>query len=505
MSDFRKLRPKPEDEALQEIWEHVTMRVAVLTGNWSQYADERLADFFAPEVLEFLPPAEVSHNPALTINLQLSTLYDDPPVVEAEGTTDEELEVLVPPELWAQSQELLQLVVGTNDVLVLTGFTEGRGLWHKVVPLNSIVMSPNPQMPDQPNYVRHLEASIRPNTSPPLKEWTWTTYDLRDPANPVFKVEVEGEGHSPGDALEDVTEIYAPGLGGRYIYTDAAGAPIWTWTAYHRRVSNALMRPWAGSEVFNGTLTGAALKTYWVAGVRDGAHPQRWTLDAEPVMAGNTSMTDGKAKGVKVVRMNQMGVLQWRSVGTDKSGSLGQFAPAMDPKSAGEAIAAYSAELAVYAGVAPQDISISGGSTGMSGYAIALSRDGQRKARKALEVPMMRGDKMRLATSATLLNALTGTSLPEDPEDYRIIYADLNLSLDEVKASLEEAKVMREQGVLGQVDQFLRFNPGMTREEAIARIIKNAQEEAEIQRQIAEAVPALPVDESPGDDAESQE
>ena len=484
------------------------MRVAVLTGNWTEYADTRLAAFFAPEVLEFLPPAEVSHNPALTINLQLSTLYDEAPVVEAEGTPDEDLEALTPPEMWAQAQELLQLVVGTNDVMVLSGYTEGRGLWHKVVPLNCVEMESNPDMPDQPNLVRHLEASVRPGTSPPQREWTWTTYDLRDPAKPVFKVEVQGEGQNSDDALEDVTEIYAPGLEGRFLYVDASGAPIWPWTAYHRRVSNALMRPWAGSEVFNGTLTGAALKTYWVAGVRDGAHPQRYTIDAEPVLAGNTSITDGQKKGVSVVRMNQMGIVQFRSSGADKSGSASQFAPAMDPKTAGEAIAAYSAELAVYAGVAPQDISIGGGSTGMSGYAIALSRDGQRKARKALEVPMMRSDKMRLATSAKLLNALTGTTLPEDPDDYRIRYAGLDLSLDEIKASLEEASVLREQGVLGQVDQFLRFNSDMTREEAIARIVENAMEEAHIQRLIEGIMPAAPVPpvETPdGDDAESQE
>jgi len=477
-SAFWKSRPKPEDENVQQIWKHVQMRVDVMTGQWQEHADERMSEFFAPEVREFLPPAEVSHNPALSIITGLSTLYDDEPTVEAEGVTPEDIAILAPSEMWAQSQELLDKVISCNDCLMFTAYQEGRGVYETVVALNEVEVEADPSAPDQPNYVRHLQPSRRPGTN--SAEWTWTTWDLRNPQQPVFRVETEDE---QGETV-DVTAIYAPKLEGDWPYRDSSGAPIWPWVMYHRRISPRLMTPYAGRELFEGTLTAASLKTYWLAGVRDGAHPQRFALDAEALMAGDTSLTDGQAKGAKVVRMNQMGIVQFKSVG-DKSGQLSQFAPALDPKSAGEAIAQFSAELAVYAGVSPSDVKL-GGSSGMSGYAISISRDGQRKERNKLRAPMMRADKMRLALRARLLNAYSsGRPLPEDPESYRIQYADMSKSLEEIKAALEEAKVLREEGLLGLVDAFLRFRPEMTRDEAIDRIVQDRLEEQVIAARVA--------------------
>ena len=478
-SAFWKSRPKPADENVQQIWQHVQMRVDVMTGQWQEHADERMSEFFAPEVREFLPPAEVSHNPALSIVSGISTLYDEQPVVEAAGVRAEDIVVLAPAEMWAQAQELLDKTIACNDCLAFTGYQEGRGVFTKVVTLNEVELEADPSAPDQPNYVRHLEASRRPGTN--TAEWTWTTWDMRDPENPVFRVEVEDEAGEP----KDVTSVYAPKLERGWPFWEG-GQPVWPWTAYHRRVATRLMTPYAGRELFEGTLTAASLKTYWLAGVRDGAHPQRFALDAEALMAGDTSLTDGQAKGAKVVRMNQMGIVQFKSVG-ERSGQLSQFSPALDPKSAGEAIAQFSAELAVYAGVSPSDVRL-GGSGGMSGYAISISRDGQRKERQKLVAPMSRSDRMRLATRARLLNAYTqGTKLPTDPEAYSIRYADVRRSLEEVKADLEEAKVLREEGLLGLVDAFMRFRPEMSREQAIDRIVQDRLEERAIAARVAMA------------------
>lgn len=485
-------RPEPIDETRAAAWKHSAMRFAMMEGEWRNFADDRCGDFFAPEVRAYLPPAEISGNPALSIVIQTSTLYDDPAKATAYGPTgepipDEALAALDTPEAWAMMQEVLESVNGLNDCFVLTEYSGGRWSW-KVARPHEIEADPDPDNPDQPIRIRHLELSARPGVSPPVQEWTWTTYDARGKGE--FKVEVSEKDDQGREVLVDVTDVYYPGLNGAYPYQRRDGTPIWTWVAYHKRITGRLFSPYRGRETWEGTLTYAALKTWWLGGVRDGAHPQRTGVDVEIEAAGAEAVPG--QPGARVIRMNQLGVMLFRSI-KDGRGALSQFQPGMDPKSAGEAIAAFAVELAVYAGIASQDVSISGGSTGQSGYAIAISRDGQRRARKRLEVPMSRGDCIRLAQGAALLNAYTqGPTLPEDPKLYRVQYAEMAKSLDEVKADLERADSLRAAGVLGLVDHYLQWHPGLTREQAIEEMVRNAVEEAEIQAMIAKKAPKMP-------------
>lgn len=495
MSTSLPPRPVPDDPLQAAAWAHSSMRHDMMTGDWREYADTRMGDFFAPEVREFLPPAEISGNPALSITTQMATLYDEPVRLRAHGETgdpvpDEALEPLQQSAAWTLMQDVLESTCAMNDCLVQVLFQPGGGLGWKVARPHEVIVEPDPQQPDQPIHVRHLELSRRPGPGPGIVEWTWTTWDRRDPS--AFRVEAVIR-DDRGDRLEDVTGIYYPDLPpSKYPFMDRRGAAIWPWTAYHRRVTQRVMSPYAGREVWEGTLTFACLRTFWLAGVRDGAHPQRWGKDVDVQIAGTTDVLGG-GKGARVVRMNQLGVMLFRSEG-ERTGDLGQFAPAMDPKSAGEATAAFGAELAIYAGVAPQDVSIGGGSTGQSGYAIVLSRDGQRRARRKLMVPMERGDRLRLSIEARMLNAYTvGPPLPEDPDAYRVEYADLEQTPEERRADREEAIALREAGVLGKVDFYLRWHDGLTREQAIADLIRNAKEDAQIASAIAPAeAPAPP-------------
>jgi hypothetical protein len=485
-SDIMSSRPTPDDPGLEAAWAHSQMRWCMMTGDWSNYAQDRMFDFFADEVQTFLPPPEISGNPALAITLQMSTLYDEAPVVTAYGPTGQPiesdlLEPIASPVSWALMQDVLESTVGLNDCFVLSCYEPGAGMLRKVARPHEVIIEADPARPDQPVMVKHLELSQRPSQpgEEPIVEWTWTTWDKRDPS--AFKVEALISSDGP-EQYEDVTRLYWPET------TDARPFPfmdgdgpegiIWPWTAYHRRLDGHVLHTWRGREVWEGTLTYAMLKTFWLAAFRDGAHPQRYGLNVKVTEAGQDALS---TTGARVVRMNQMGVLMFDSKG-DTGAQLGQFDPAMDPKSAGESIGAFATELAVYAGVAPQDVSIGGGSTGMSGYAIAISREGQRKARQKLQVPMGHGDQLRLATEARMLNAYTtGTPLPTDPADYQIRYAEAERSLPEVKMDLERAQALREAGVLNRVDLFMEFNPGVTREQAKQRLLKQDAEERELE------------------------
>ena len=64
--------------------------------------------------------------------------------------------------------------------------------------------------------------------------------------------------------------------------------------------------------------------------------------------------------------------------------------------------------------------------------------------------------------------------------------------LDEIKADLEKADSLRAAGVLGIVDHYLQWHPGLTRDQAIEEMIRNAEEEAMLKRRIAALMPAPP-------------
>ena len=482
-------RPAPEDSLTAARWKHTGTRRAILEGNWKEAAATRLQQFFAPEALSHLPPAELAFNPALSVVGQLSTLYDEAGTVETETGTDEDMALAVTPEWWACQQMTLEFVVGLNDCFVLALYSESRGLYYEIVTPDDCEVVHDPDQPDQPAMFRRYLIQRRPGEGGE-NEWTRTTWDVR-PDGGLFKVEAWVSNEGGAGEWEDVTALYEPKLEGRYPFV-LEGQPVMPAVAYHRRLWKRILTTLRGMELFEGTLTTSSLMTYWVGGVRDGAHPQRYMMDAASSTKAVTTHAAGTEPGIAVIKMDRMSIMQLRSLG-GSGGSVGQWNPTMDPKSAGESIAAYAAQLAVYAGISPSDVSIKGGSTGQSGYAISISRDGQRRARKKLIPPMRRADELLFATAARVLQVFgKGMSLPTDPEDWTVRYADLPKSLEEVRAELEEARVLREAGVLGLVDHFLRFHPGMTREQAMEKMTEDAREERALEAAITALAPKEP-------------
>lgn len=491
-SQLIAMRPQPENRMLRQAWEHTAVRHAILSGEWDQYAEDRMADFFAPEVRALLPSPETSGNPALSLVLQMSMLYDEEPTttVYADRTLtvpmpDEVTDRLLVPMQWATMQDVLEAVNGLNDCMVMTGFSSSGMYWLIARP-HEYEEEPDPDQPDQPIRVRHLQLTPRPGDSS-VMEWTWTTWDRRDPS--AFRVEAVRRSESGADYLEDVTEAYwprQPGAPDNYPFRRRDGTPIWTWTAYHRKIGRKIRSPFLGREVFSGTLTYAALQTYLIAGMRDGAHPQRFGVDVEAQIAG--IQDTGNGAGARVVRMNQLGVMMFTSV-KDGSGRLDQFQPGMDPKTFGEAVAAFGASLAVYAGIAPQDVSISGGQAGQSGYAIAISRDGQRRIRRKLALPMAHGDRIRLSQQAALINAYDPGPmlLPEDPDAYVVKFADLDESPVEREADRKETIELLDAGIIGRVDAYMRYCPDVTRQQALQAILQQVAENAQIRAAQAQA------------------
>lgn len=469
--------PSPKHPADQARVAEQAMRDRVLTGSWLADAMWRESTFFDESLRDSMPLPELSRNPALSIHRQLATLYDESPRVTVEEADPDALAVLMPSTLWPLCARRNFLVEGVNECVMRVdwqtteedGGRENAGrLSYRVVPAHLILTCrASPLEPDQPVYLEELTWDSE--AADGEGAWVVEVWDITGKEPRYALQTIAADGITTAEEEDQEWPSYL---------VDENG-PFLPHVLYHKSIGHDLWSPYEGREVFWGTLTTATLWTFWLFGVRDGAHPQRYLQDLDVV--GATAKTVG-GQAVQGIVSNPMTILALRSRG-DAAGKAGQFEPAMDIKAAGEAIEQFMTGLAIHAGVSPSDISV--GSSAKSGYAIAISREGERKARRRQEAPARRGDGLLLAKGARILNQRTKSTLPTDPEAYTIRYSVIAESPQErlvkVKAITEQQKA----GLISDVDAYMQLNPGLTEAEAIQALVDIRQGRALLDRAAA--------------------
>lgn len=457
---------QPEHAGDQERWREQALRYRLLTGKHRADVQQEIENQFCLEIaadLEINP--DLSRNPYRLIYQQLNVAYLEPPEVRVSGGDDVDLSPIVTPRLWAQQQQTSLYTLAMGECLVRLDWQHWAAATectYRVVQPDHVVIDALPNFPDQPGRVAELR--YRGET------WTWEIWDVRDPANPIFKIEEIDEQNQ----RVDVTEKWAPELAGGYPYRNRSGEPILPWILYHRQVGSRLWSWTDGIELTDGALKLCALWTHWNDGFINAAHPQRYALDVD-TQAGMTRTIAGTP--VDVVPVDRKSILKFNSKGPT-GGSLGQFAAAMDPLQAAEALRLYEQGLAVYAGLNPADLQIT---QAQSGYAIVVSRAGQRKAQKMVEPSYRMADQKLLATAAQLANFYMNVNLPENPREYGISYRSLKPSVEEMKAETEVIKAEVELGILSKLDAIRRLHPEIeSDEEALERLIRVREIENEL-------------------------
>ena len=235
---------------------------------------------------------------------------------------------------------------------------------------------------------------------------------------------------------------------------------------YHATVGASLWNYQDGIELARGSLRLAALWSHWADGFQNCAHPQRYALDVD-TQAGITRTVAGVS--VDVVPTDRKSILKFRSTGPG-TGSISSLSPAMEPRSAAEALTKYESGLAVYAGLNPSDLQVT---QAQSGYAIVVSRAGMRRRMKAREPALRMSDQLLLSRAAMLSNQYGGTALPEDPAAYTIEYRGISESAEELKGRAELVKAKLEMGLISRVDALRELNPEIdSDEDAIERLLR---------------------------------
>ena len=383
-------------------------RVRMLGGVWKEDARRYIAEHFAREALDVLPPVSIERNPYRNTVAQLATLYDVPPEVSAPSSPGLDLAPVVTPKLRALWPQLLINVIGLNEALIRVDVhPDGRILYRVVTPDQLRDCKADPYEPDRIVAL----SEVRYLTRPGFSGWGLERWDVSNPDAPVFKVYEQGAA-GPVDA----TALYYPDLTpGEFPYRDLDGRPVLPFALYHLRPGGALFNPQDGEELVEATLGISMLTTSAKQGQRDLAYPQR-------------AIVDGELQGVKAtadqprVTISPLGILQVRSTG-GQNARLDQWQASYDPVKAVTALDMQEASLSGFAGLTPADMNLSAAS---SGAARVISKEGLRRVRLGREQAQRFGDLDLLTIAAKLHNRSVGFKVyPESPDLWQITYLEL--------------------------------------------------------------------------------
>jgi hypothetical protein len=156
---------------------------------------------------------------------------------------------------------------------------------------------------------------------------------------------------------------------------------------------------------------------------------------------------------------------------------IGSFEPSADPQKLLESIAKYEYRVATASGISSEILRQSGDPR--SGYALSISRDGQREAQKKFAPIFRENDEVLLEKTACLCNRFLGTNLPE--VGYRVQYSQLNLSPEEMKAQREDVIEKLKIGLISPVDAIMILNPDLDDIEARSELQRIRKERIEYQ------------------------
>ena len=155
---------------------------------------------------------------------------------------------------------------------------------------------------------------------------------------------------------------------------------------------------------------------------------------------------------------------------------VGQFGIATDPNDLLESVSKYEMRVALSAGISPSDISRQSADP-RSGFALAVSKAGQRSAQAKYAPCQRMGDEELLAKTAILANKYLGTSLPED--GYRVSYHSIPLSPEEMRAQREDIIAKLQAGLISPVTAVMMMYDDMDSKEARDYLAQIRRERAE--------------------------
>lgn len=475
-----KMKPTAPTQADEARWEHTALRRRMLQGTWEQDLEDELYRHLPTDRREAWGPSDLSSNVFEQVNRQLSVLYTERPQVHnIEGDIEPLQKMLNDAGLFPLMQRMQQYTLGMRECIMridVNPHTKNMpvdypGIQYRIVTPDYVICDASPDLPDHPNYYQELRLRT---TKEGKTNWVWDILDIRDLNNPVFGMYKAGADGSIGI---DVSEEYMghPAHVGldSYPYIDSQGKPFLPITMYHAEKTGMLWNTYDQSQLVYGSLQSAVFFSFFSHALRDASWPQRYAIGV--TLSGLTALDQDSTARRTGIATDPSSILMFQPT-EDTQPQIGQFQPGADVHSLLESIAKYEYRVATTSGISPSELQRTSGDP-RSGYALAVSRQGQREAQRKYAPVFRMADEELLSKTAILSNRFLNTSLPET--GYRIAYKSLPLSPEETRAAREDIIQKLSAGLISPIQAMQIMYPDLSEEQARQELIKIRKERAE--------------------------
>ena len=475
-----KIKPTASTQAHDDRRSNTALRRRMLQGTWEQDLEDELYRHLPTDRREAWGPSDLSSNVFEQVNRQLSVLYTERPQIHnVEGDIEPLQKMLNDAGLFPLMQRMQQYTLGMRECIMridVNPHTEGMavdypGIQYRIVTPDYVICDASPDLPDKPNYYQELRLRT---TKDGKTNWVWDILDIRDLNNPKFGMYKAGADGSIGiDVSEDYMGHPAHVGLDAYPYIDSQGRPFLPITMYHAEKTGMLWNTYDQSQLVYGSLQSAVFFSFFSHALRDASWPQRYAIGV--TLSGLTALDQDSTARRTGIATDPSSILMFQPT-EDTQPQIGQFQPGADVHSLLESIAKYEYRVATTSGISPAELQRTSGDP-RSGYALAVSRQGQREAQRKYAPVFRMADEELLTKTAILSNRFLNTSLPET--GYRIAYKSLPLSPEETRAAREDIVQKLSAGLISPIQAMQIMYPDLSEEQARQELVKIRRERAE--------------------------
>lgn len=464
-----------------ERWKHTRLRRRLLYGQWDDDLRELVVAAAGTRRADAWKMVDLSVNLFRSSMSQVAVQYDRRPFVLHADQAGRELATLVGQgQLWGLMPRFQRDVLGLRECFVRADVVrdpdtaELRPTYRSVSP-DYITGLSHPDAPGRPMQL--CEAILR-DLPGGGQMWTWEKWDVAPGHEPSVQVVDEKGADCSRQFLKRADGSAAPSGGLRgsdFTWRGEAGTPFLPYALYHATHTAQLWDATEARELVAGALNCALYWSFWGHLIRNAAWMQRYAVGAKPKGAGVTGGDQSQRTGVQA----DAATIMLFEIEEEFAGTpvLGAFPQPADPMVVAEAIALYERRVAAFAGISPSDVMRVAGDP-RSGFALAITREGQREAQVRFEPQFRLGDERVFWITAQLMRRANGRRYPGT--GFEVEYQTIPSSLEELKADREDVLAKLEAGLIDKVTAYRRFNKGVSEVEAAVELVRIQQVNAEL-------------------------
>jgi hypothetical protein len=504
------MMPTAADQA-RAIHQHA--RLQILMEEWDEILEDWRSVHIGAERSQVWGPVDTSSNTLAEMARQLSTpgLYGRRPKWRNQDANAERLVGdggLYDLAGWFSKMPFVSyLTLGLGDWFTRWNVDSRRRFTAELVPPHDVYLVEDP---DSKGMAVELWRLRRRMLEPEAKWiYTWEVYDLgrvgpdgkfsRPPSFRIHAAEngsaaTDGGGFVGGGLGEDLSRRFIvdpvtgkPGalVGERYPWISKVdGMPRFPWGHHKDADTGQLWNTFTKRGAHRGALNAALYWTYAGHCARDATGSYVIVAGLQPgnvstvVDVGRRPFSRDPVSGAVPVQTKLItpGAIDYHDTKDDQTPFVHEVGPGVNLPDVVEFADRYDMKQATRWGLNPSDLS-RGSANPSSAAALMVSNEGKREFAAQVEGAFRAADLAAVQAAAIVARAGGLGDFPE--QGYSIEYQKIPRSHVEEKERRDDLTWQQEQGMMSKIDVYRELNPGTTREDAIAALLKVESDNAE--------------------------